>query len=62
MAQALTYIYAIYTAFIGLVFDTFEIATNVTVGWVIVAIIVFGLMINNILNLPKSAPSVKRGK
>lgn len=66
MSQALTYIYDIYSAFITMVFDTFDIGNGVTIGWIMVAIIIFSLMINNILNLPRSAPSVQvlanRGK
>lgn len=54
MAEALTYLYQIYSSFLDLMFNSFEIATNVTVGWIIVVIIVFGLMINTILNLPRS--------
>lgn len=60
MAQALGYIYDIYSGFLNLVFNVFAIESGVTVGWIIVSVIVFGLMINNILNLPKSAPSVRR--
>lgn len=54
MAEALTYLYQIYSSFLDLMFNSFEIAQNVTVGWIIVVIIVFGLMINTILNLPRS--------
>lgn len=53
MAQALTYIYQIYAKFLDLVFNQFEMFSGVTIGWVIVATIVFGLLINSILNLPK---------
>lgn len=60
MAQALVYIYDIYTAFLGLVFNVFVIDTGVSVGWIIIVVIIFGLMITNILNLPKTAPSVRR--
>lgn len=60
MAQALVYIYDIYTAFLNLIFNIFVIDTGVSVGWIIVVVIVFGLMITNILNLPKAAPSIRR--
>lgn len=53
MSEALTYLYQIYSAFITLVFDTFELFANVTIGWVLVVIMLFGLMIGSILNLPR---------
>lgn len=59
MAQALTYLYDIYSAFLNMIFNTFEITTDVTIGWIMIVFIVFSLMINNILNLPKSAPKMK---
>lgn len=62
MTTALGYIYNIYTAFLNLVFNVFAISSGVTIGWIVITIIVFGLMINNILNLPKSAPSIRRSK
>lgn len=54
MSEALNVIYDIYTAFINLVFTSFDIGSGVTVGWVFVAVIVFGMLINSILNLPRS--------
>lgn len=54
MSEALNVIYEIYTAFINLVFTSFDIGSGVTVGWVFVAVIVFGMLINSVLNLPRS--------
>lgn len=54
MSEALNVIYDIYEAFINLVFTSFDIGSGVTIGWVFVAIIVFGMLINSILNLPRS--------
>ncbi len=53
MAQALNYIYQIYAKFLDLVFNQFQMFNGVTIGWVMVSTIVFGLLINSILNLPK---------
>lgn len=61
MNQALQYLYDIYSVFLDLVFNQFEIIQNVSIGWIMIVIIVFGLMINNIMNLPKSV-NVKRSK
>lgn len=57
MNQALTYLYYIYDKFINLVFNQLEIAQNVSVGWIIVAVIIFAMLIRNILNLPRSMGS-----
>lgn len=53
MTQALNYIYYIFDSFIDLVFNRMEIASNVSVGWIMVSITLFALIIRSILNLPK---------
>ena len=53
MAQALTFLYQIYQQFIGFVFNDMEIAPNVTFGWLAISVMVFGILINSILNIPK---------
>lgn len=62
MVQALRYLYDIYRAFISFIFNDMMIFTNVSYGWFMVAIFVFGVLIRNLLMLPKSAPSFKVGK
>lgn len=61
MSQALTYLYQIYTAFLDLVFNQFELFTNVTIGWVGIVIIVMSMIIISILNIPKMSKGVKHG-
>lgn len=53
MAQALTYLYDIYTGFLNMVFNDFELFPNVTVGWIVVVVLVLGLVINSVLNIPR---------
>lgn len=53
MSQALSYLYDIYSGFINMAFNDFELFPNVTIGWIIIVILVFGIMINSILNIPK---------
>lgn len=53
MAQALSTLYEIYQQFIGFVFNDMEIAPNVTFGWIAISVMVFGILINSILNIPK---------
>lgn len=61
MSQALTYLYQIYTAFLDLVFNQFELFSNVTIGWVGIVIIVMSMIIVSILNIPKLSRGVKNG-
>lgn len=53
MADALTYLYQIYSGFLDLVFNRFELFPNVSIGWIAVVLVVFGLMISSVLNIPK---------
>ena len=55
MQQALTYFYYFFEKCLDYVFNTMEIAQNVTVGWVIVSVLVMSMLIRSILNVPKSA-------
>lgn len=53
MAQALEYLYQIYGNFITMVFNDFALFQGVTVGWIAITVMVFGILINSILNIPK---------
>lgn len=57
MTNALTIINYIFSKFIDLFFDKLTIANNVTIGWVMIVIIIFGIMIYNILSVAKSSQS-----
>lgn len=59
MVEALQILYDIYREFMSFVFNDMFIYTNVSFGWFVVALFVFGILIRNILTLPKSAPSPK---
>lgn len=59
MTNALTYLYQIYSAFLDLVFNQFELFQNVTVGWIGVVIMVMSMIIISILNIPKMSKGVK---
>lgn len=59
MADALTYLYQIYSAFLDLVFNQFELFQNVTIGWVGIVIMVMSMIIISILNIPKMSKGVK---
>lgn len=53
MSEALNYLYYIYDSFIDFVFNTMTISDNVSVGWIAIVVILFGIMIRSILNLPR---------
>ena len=53
MSIALTNIYYIITKCIDFVFNSMEISTNVTIGWIAIVVMVFSILIRSILNLPR---------
>lgn len=58
MTQASTNIYYFYSKFINYLFNVMEIQTGVTIGWIIVTCVVFGILINAILSIPKLTPHI----
>lgn len=63
MQEAISIFFNIWTSTISWVFNSATISgNNVTLGWVIVAIWLFGAIIFNILNIPKGAARVNIGK
>lgn len=52
MSTALTYIYYIFNKCLTFVFSDMLIANNVSVGWIYISIIVFGVLVGSILNIP----------
>lgn len=59
MIDALTYIYYAYSKFLDLIFNQFQMFSGVYVGWVLISVLVFGILISSILNLPRGVR--KRG-
>lgn len=57
MNEALQYLYYIYDKFIVFVFDTMEISPNVSIGWIALSVMLFGLLIRSILNIPRQMGS-----
>lgn len=53
MAQALTYFYYFFNQCITFVFSDMTIQSGVTVGWVIVSVMVMGMLVRSILNVPR---------
>lgn len=64
MSDALTYLRYIFVKYVNFIFNDMVISDGVTVGWVAVSVIMFGLMIRSILNVPRSVNfrSIRRRK
>ena len=58
MTEALNYIWYIFDKLINWFFNDTVLFEGVTIGWVIVVITVFGLLIKSLLNVPRGARSV----
>lgn len=54
MSDAISLFNYIFGKFVTMLFNDFEIETGVSVGWVIIAILIFGMIISNILNIPNN--------
>ena len=62
MNDALTIIEYIFVKQLNFVFNDLEILPNVTIGWVIVVITIFSILIYNVVNIARSSPIVKGNK
>lgn len=54
MENAINLFNYIFQKFINMIFNDFVIQSGVTIGWVIITIVLFGMLINNILNIPNN--------
>lgn len=59
MVEGLTYLYQCYSAFLDLLFNQFNLFSNVSIGWVIISLIVMSLIVNSVLNIPKMSKGSK---
>lgn len=59
MNEALSLIFRLYYMFVDLLFNDFEIATNVTLGWVLTAVFIAVILIRSILNIPHGAARIR---
>lgn len=60
MNDVLTFIYSGISYITQFIFNDMLIVNGVSVGWVMVVLIVFGILISNILNLPRSMGSFNK--
>lgn len=53
MSDAINIVFYIFNLIIDLFFNRFRIAPGVYLGWVILVVIIFGIIFNSLLNIPK---------
>lgn len=58
MNVAINVFYEIFRNLIVFVFNKMEIVEGVTVGWVLIVVIVFGILLGSLINVPKRAQSI----
>lgn len=61
MSDAITLFYQILQILVSWIFSA-EIVSGVSIGWVFVCVVIFGLLIRNILNVPKRSTTFKVSK
>lgn len=57
MSDALNLFFVIYKDLLGFVFNDMTIGTGVSVGWVAITCLVFGILIRSLLAVPRAAQS-----
>ena len=60
MTNALTYFYYIFNSCLSFVFNDMLIASNVSVGWIAISVVVFGILMGSILNIPRRIGNFSR--
>lgn len=53
MSQAINIVFYIFNKLINLLFNEIQIIEGVYLGWVIIVVIIFGIIFNSLLNIPK---------
>lgn len=60
MSDAITIFYYIFGKIYNFLFNQANIETGVSIGWIFVTVVIFGLLIRSILNLPSGLVSRKQ--
>lgn len=53
MSDAINLVFYIFNKFSNLLFNEIQILEGVYLGWVIIVVIIFGIIFNSLLNIPK---------
>ena len=57
MAAALELLFQIYLKFVDFIFDKAEILNGVTLGWVALSVLIFGVLIRSLMAVPSRSQS-----
>lgn len=53
MSDAINVVFYIFNKFINLLFNEIQIINGVYLGWIIIVVIIFGIIFNSLLNIPR---------
>ncbi len=53
MSDAINIVFYIFNKFINLLFNEIQIIQGVYLGWVLLVILLFGIIFNSLLNIPR---------
>lgn len=62
MNTALNYLYYCYDKLIVFIFDTCDFGGGVTIGWILISVFVFNILISNILAVPTKSQGMSISK
>ena len=52
MGEAISLLFQIYSKFIDFIFDKAEILNGVTLGWIALSVLIFGVLIKSLMAVP----------
>lgn len=55
MSQAIEFVYYIYQSMLDFLFNDAVIVQGVTLGWIMISVIVFGILVSSFIVVPKGA-------
>lgn len=53
MNDAINIVFYIFNKFINLLFNEIQIVQGVYLGWIIIVVVIFGIIFNSLLNIPR---------
>lgn len=57
MVDAINLLFQIYLKFVDFVFDKAEILSGVTLGWIALSVLIFGVLIRSLMAVPSRSQS-----
>lgn len=57
MVDAINLLFQIYLKFVDFIFDKAEILNGVTLGWIVLSVLIFGVLIRSLMAVPSRSQS-----